>query len=127
MEILKRLPQRIKRVRPQYAKQGDWILLHDNARTHTAFLVQKFLAKRGIVSLNHPLYSPDSSPSDFFLFPKLKSALKGQCFSHISDIQPNVTTQLKAIPKDGYARSFQDLFSRSQKYITIDGDYFEGQ
>ncbi|GBM96399.1 hypothetical protein AVEN_142710-1 [Araneus ventricosus] len=62
-----------------------------------------------------------------FLVPKLKSALKGQKFSHISDIQRNVTTQLKAIPKDGYDRSFQDLYSRSQKCITIDGDYFEGQ
>ncbi|GBN25324.1 Mariner Mos1 transposase [Araneus ventricosus] len=127
VEILKRLLQRIKRVRPQYAKQGDWTLLHDNARPHTAFLVQKFLDKRKFVSLNHPPYSPDLSLLDFFLFPKLKSALKGQMFSHISDIQRNVTTQLKAIPKDCYTKSFQDLHSRSQKYITIDGNYFEEQ
>ncbi|GBO32946.1 hypothetical protein AVEN_70508-1 [Araneus ventricosus] len=118
-EILKRLLQRIKRVRSQDAKQGDWTLLHDNARPHTAFLVKRFLAKKGVACLNHPPYSPNLSPPDFFLFPKLKSDLKGQRFSHISDIQRNVTTQLKDIPKDGYARSFQDLYSRSQKCITV--------
>ncbi|GBM75157.1 hypothetical protein AVEN_110757-1 [Araneus ventricosus] len=59
------------------------------------------------------------------LLPRLqKSVLKGQ---KISDIERNVTTQLKDIPKDGYARYFQDLYSRSQKCITIDEDYFEGQ
>ncbi|GBN09055.1 hypothetical protein AVEN_126249-1 [Araneus ventricosus] len=52
----------------------------------------KFLAKKGIVSVNHPPYSPHLSGPDFFLFPKLKTALKGQRFSHI---QRNVTTQLK--------------------------------
>ncbi|GBN25990.1 Mariner Mos1 transposase [Araneus ventricosus] len=123
MEILKRLLQWIKRD----TKQGDWTLLHDNARLHTTFLLQKFLTKRRVLSLNHPPYSPDLSLLDFFLFPKLKSALKGQRFLYISDIQHNVTTQLKAIPKDSYAKSFQDLHSRSQKYITIDRNYFEEQ
>jgi len=31
--------------------------------------------------LEHPPYSPDLAPSDFFLFPKLKLFLAGQCFS----------------------------------------------
>lgn len=62
MKILKHLLQQIKRVCLQYTKQGDWTLLHDNALPHTAFLVQQFLAKRGVVSLNHPLYSPNCLP-----------------------------------------------------------------
>ena len=127
VDILKRLLQRINRVRPQYARHGHWTLLHDNARPHTALLVQRFLTTKGVVSLKHPPYSPDLSPPDFFLFPKVKSALKGHRFADISDIQHNVTTQLKAISKDEYARSFQELYKRSQRCITIDGDYFEGQ
>jgi hypothetical protein len=31
--------------------------------------------------LEHPSYSPDLAPSDFFLFPKLKLFLAGQRFS----------------------------------------------
>ena len=31
----------------------------------------------GFESLPHPSYSPDMTPSDFYLFPKLKSHLRG--------------------------------------------------
>jgi hypothetical protein len=35
--------------------------------------------------------------NDFWLFPEIKSALKGQRFWDIEDIQKNATTALKAI------------------------------
>jgi hypothetical protein len=42
--------------------------------------------------MDHPPYSPDLAPGDFWLFPKLKNALKEQRFADIPDIQRNVTT-----------------------------------
>jgi hypothetical protein len=33
-----------------------------------------------------PSYSPDLAPADFWLFPKLKSVLKGKRFSDVEDI-----------------------------------------
>jgi len=36
----------------------------------------KFLATKQITVLEHPAYSPDLAPSDFFLFPKIKEILK---------------------------------------------------
>ncbi|EFN76411.1 hypothetical protein EAI_16048, partial [Harpegnathos saltator] len=48
----------------------------------TALLIQQFLAKHNTVVMLQPSYSPDMAPhGDFFLFPKLKRTLKGQCFS----------------------------------------------
>ena len=46
-----------------------------------------------------PLYSPNLAPSDFWLFPKLKSPLKGKRFQTqtVSELQENVTGQLMAI------------------------------
>jgi hypothetical protein len=41
--------------------------------------------------MDHPPYSPDLVPCDFWLFPKLKTALKGQRLANIPDIQRNVT------------------------------------
>jgi hypothetical protein len=35
------------------------------------------MAKKSITKMDHPPYSPDSAPCDFWLFPKLKKALKG--------------------------------------------------
>ena len=39
-----------------------------------------FLAAKQITVLEHPGYSPDLAPNDFFLFPKIKEILKGRYF-----------------------------------------------
>jgi hypothetical protein len=64
-------------LRPQFQERGSWFLLHDNARSHTAVSIKQFLAKQGIPKLKHPPCSPDLSPPGYFLFPKIKSMLKG--------------------------------------------------
>ena len=47
---------------------------------------------------NHPLYSPDLSPCDYFLFPKLKTNMKGLFYEDIPAILPAVIGMLKNIP-----------------------------
>ena len=60
---------------------GDWQLLHhDNMPAHASHLVQSFLAKHQITQVTQPPYSPDLMLYDFWLFPKLKSPLKGKRF-----------------------------------------------
>jgi hypothetical protein len=49
--------------------------------------------------MDHPPYSPDLAPCDFWLFPKLKTVLKGQTFADLSDIKRNVKTLLRDIPE----------------------------
>ena len=53
------------------------LLLHDNARPHTAIHTLQTLVKMGFTVLEHPAYSPDLAPSDYHLFGPLKDALKG--------------------------------------------------
>jgi hypothetical protein len=69
VEVLSRLVQRIRRVRPQFHEKGSWFLLHDYARPHTTVSVKQFLAKQGIPERNHPPpppYSPDLFLLAFF-------------------------------------------------------------
>jgi hypothetical protein len=66
------------------------ILEHDNACAHEALRFREFYAKKSITKMDHPPYSPDSATNNFWLFQKLKIALKGQRFAHIPDIQCNV-------------------------------------
>ena len=54
--------------------------------------------KKRISLINHPPYSPDLSPCDYFLFPKLKTKLKGAFYDDIPAIQAAVTEVLKNIP-----------------------------
>jgi transposase len=56
--------------------------------------------------MDHPPYSPVLAPSNFWLFPKLKNALKGRRFADIPDMKCNVTTLLRGIPKNEFQDSF---------------------
>ena len=73
---------------------GDWQLHHDNVPTHASCLRQNFLVKHQITQVTQPPYSPDLAPCDFWLFPKLKSPLKGKRFQTVDEIQENATGQL---------------------------------
>jgi len=57
--------------------------------------------------MEHPPYSPDLALNDFWLFPKIKSSLKGQRFQDTEDIQQNVMTALKAIPQQQFQKYFE--------------------
>jgi len=105
LEVLTRLQESIWRQRPGLWPD-KWILHHDIAPAHDAFRVREFLAKNSITKMGHPPYSPDLAPCDFWLFPKLKNALKGQRFADLSDTQRSVKTLLQGIPEN----DFQDCF-----------------
>jgi histone-lysine N-methyltransferase SETMAR len=77
IDILRRLRDAVRRKRPKKMRTNIWFLLHDNAPAHRSVLVKDFLAKNYVTKLEHPPYSPDLAPADFYLFSRLKSALKG--------------------------------------------------
>jgi transposase len=51
------------------------VLLHDNARLHTAAYTQALLQHFNWELFDHPSYSPDLTPSDYCLFTYLKNCL----------------------------------------------------
>ncbi|UYV68402.1 NPY1R [Cordylochernes scorpioides] len=80
LEVLRRLKRRIARVRTDIK---DTVKLHhDNATSHTAFIITNFLARSNTPVIPHPPYSPDLAPCDFFLFPRLKREMKGNRGKH---------------------------------------------
>ena len=56
------------------------LFLHDNAPAHRAFTTQKKLAYLGFQYLDHPPYSPDPAPSDYYLFSGLKKKFETSPF-----------------------------------------------
>ncbi|CAH2010418.1 unnamed protein product [Acanthoscelides obtectus] len=53
------------------------IILHqDNASSQTAQKTWQYLTEENVELLDHPTYSPDLSPNDFFNFPKIKNRLR---------------------------------------------------
>ena len=123
VEVLQRLRIRVARVRPEIA--DEWILHHDNALSHSSIMVREFLAKKKIPTLPQPPYSPDLAPADFFLFPRLKSCMKGKHFGTTENVQAAVTTTLKDISIQEFQASFQTWQNRWQRCVDAEGCYFE--
>ena len=111
LRVLEYLWKRIRCVRPEYSAPGRWSLLHNNAPVHRTVAVQEFLAQKQVCVLHHLPYSPDLSPCDYFLFPKLMLPLKGCLYEDVQDIQAAVTLGLWAIQEEDMQGSFQSARS----------------
>ena len=64
VEVLKKLRDAVRRKRPRFWSNGDWLLHQNNAPAYSSNLVQQFLAKHKIVQLFQPLYSSERAPCD---------------------------------------------------------------
>ena len=67
-------------------------------------------------------YSPNVSPPDYFLLPKLKTKLKRLHFADVAEIQEAVTDELKKVQKDKFSAAFQN---RAKACIYVNGAHFE--
>ena len=67
----------------------------------------------------------DIAPCDFFLFPRLKKVLKGHRFEATEDIKRNSTKTLLGIPKEEFAKCFQQWQQRWAKCVAAEGNYVE--
>jgi hypothetical protein len=72
-----------------------------------------------------PLYSPDLSMPDYYLFPKLKMKLKGLHFADVAEIQEAVTDELKKVQKEAFSAAFQKLYDCAKACIYASRAYFE--
>ena len=82
-------------------------LLHDNAPAHESATVQEYLKESGLDVLDHPPYSPDLSPCDFWLFLRLKEMMAGHRFESHCGIGSAVYQCLQHIPKEDYRAAFR--------------------
>jgi len=103
----------------------DWMLHHDNAPAHTVLSIRKFLANKNIPALPHPPYSPDLAPYDFYLFPKLKSKLKGHHFGMMENMQKILTDELHTPTENDFHYCY-DQWKKWNHCITSQGPHFEG-
>ena len=77
--LLHKLRDAIKEKRRGMLSRGVR-LHHDNAPVHTAAVAKAAVKECGFKEIEHPPYSPDLAPSDYYLFSKLKKDLWGRKF-----------------------------------------------
>ncbi|UYV79064.1 hypothetical protein LAZ67_17000978 [Cordylochernes scorpioides] len=115
LQVMRNFRQEIRQKRPDLWKNKNWLLHHDNAPAHTSLLVRDFLAKNNTLMMPQPPYSPDLAPCDFFLFPKLKRAMKGRRYATLDEIKTASKEELKKIFKNDFLKCFEDWKNRWHK------------
>ena len=85
-------------------------------------LVTDYLTKIGIKRVRHPPYSPDLTPCDFWLFPKLT----GCRYEIIKEMKEAVTKVIETLTQEDIDGAIQKLLEGYNKCIAAGGDYFEG-
>ena len=122
VKVLREFRKRFRRKRPALFKSGQWHFHKDNAPVHNSILVTDYLTKMGYKTLLHPPYSPDLSPGDFWLFPKLT----GCRYETIEEMKKAVTKVIDTLTQEDFHGAFEKFFERDNKCIAAVGDYFEG-
>ena len=90
----------IERLRSVIVKKGrskvsrGVLLLHDNAPIDKYKIVHATIRQAGFIELNHLVYSPNITPSNYHLFSNLKKFLRLKNFSSDDEAAINVENYL---------------------------------
>ena len=84
--LLHKLHNAIKEKRQGMFSRGVR-LPHNNAPVHTAAVAKAAVKECGFKEIEHPPYSPDLAPSDYYLFSKLKKDLRGRKFDDEEELK----------------------------------------
>jgi transposase len=99
------------------------LLLHVNARSHTARATLYALETLKFEVLCHPPYSPDLAPSDFHFFPHLKRDLKGTHFTSDDEVKRAVKSWIRQRTPEFFTDGMRKLVLHREKCIERQGDY----
>ena len=102
------------------------LIFHDdNAKLDRAWITNEFLLENHVEQYQNLPYSPDLSPCDFFLFPKLKKQLRGIRFNDNNEMLTALEQAIDCLTKEDFKNCLEDWFIRMHKCIDAEGQYFE--
>jgi len=101
------------------------LVLHDNASVHKSNVVQAAIRKANFGEVNHPAYSPDIAPSDYYLFKNLKAFLRGKNFYSDDEVITTVEEHLNNLGSGFFFDGIQSLYNRWQRVVASEGYYIQ--
>ena len=123
-KLLRELRQAIKSKRPGQLIKG--VLLHqDNSTAHKSLVAMSVVHDCGFELIDHPPYSPDLAPSDYFLFPNFEKHLAGKRYESDDDVISAVEEFFEGQKENFYSTGIRALQHRWKKCVDRKGDYVE--
>jgi len=85
--------------------------------------VQNFLKSKVLKKIDHPRYSPDLKPCDYWLFDYIKERLDDEPCA--KTLATSITKILSSIPGSEYLKTFKKYIERLELCVLAEGAYFE--
>ena len=101
------------------------LLQQDNARVHTCKIAMDAVEQNGYELIQHPTYSPDLAPSDYFLFPNLKKDIHGHHFRSNEEVMAAVEEWVRDKDPGFFSSGLMALEHRWSKCIILEGNYIK--
>ena len=121
-QILPKIDSFYREFRPKNGAKN--VFLHvDNARPHNAKISRFKMSEYGLKRMEHPPYSPDLAPCDFWLFGYIKEKLKGSHFTSQNELKNAICQILANISKEEISSVYDEWIARLNTVIEKGGDY----
>jgi len=121
-EVLTNLRERVRRRRPEVWNSGSWVLHQDQYRHKTPCLSRRYWR-----STRSPCWNIHRThPMRLFLFPQIKSALKGTRFESVDAVKAKATELMNKLSEDDLQHCFQQWKIRMERCRDRGGEYIEG-
>ena len=101
------------------------ILLHENARPHTAAQTVQTINDLRWEFSPHPPYGSHLTPSNYHLFGTLKAFMRGKKFESEDEVRSVVSDWLRHQSKNFYIGGIWKAVHRWEQYATLLDDYVE--
>jgi histone-lysine N-methyltransferase SETMAR len=95
----------------------------DNAPIHRTKIVLETIRECELLRIEHPPYSPDLAPCDFFLFGYIKEKLKGKSFADQGGLFLAVRNIMDGISQETRMKVFISWMERLRKCVETAGEY----
>jgi histone-lysine N-methyltransferase SETMAR len=122
--LMHRLRDSIKVKRCEKLTQ-DVLLLRDHASVHKSRLSKAAIAECDFVEIDHPPYSPDLIPFDYFSFPNLKKTLRGTKMRDDEELRAAVEWHFADKPNEYFYNGLKMLLKRCNTCIQKQKAYIQ--
>ena len=95
-----------------FLNQNPGILMHDNARPHTARLTQNYLARHNVNVLQWPASHPDVNPIEHVWDVLGRRARENHVINNINNLRATLSQEWNVIPNDVVRRYVRSMRSR---------------
>ena len=99
--------------------------MHCSAPAHTSVIAQQKNTDCSFIQLDQPAYSPDLTPSDYYLFRHLKKYLRSSRFEDDASANDAVNGWLEGHSENFYFQGIAWLPEKWDQCINVIGDYIE--